>query len=78
MSYMFVTAACLTCGRPFTFNPDLVPSIRVNAQGQPDPNGTKEPICQSCVDRGNILREKKGLPPIVVLPGAYEAQEVPY
>jgi hypothetical protein len=58
---------CVGCRRLFAFNPDLVPSIRVN--------GTREPICQTCVDRVNPQRIANGLQPIVPLPGAYEAEE---
>jgi hypothetical protein len=56
----------------FTFNPARVPSFRINAQGQPDPAGTREPICADCVDRFNRRRAAAGLDPIVPLPGAYE------
>ena len=66
--YYFATAACVNCGHLFTFNPDLVPSVRVN--------GVREPICKACVDYANPVRVKNGLEPIRVLPGAYEpAQE---
>lgn len=76
MAFMFCSGHCLTCGGLFSFNPDLVPSVRVNAQGQPDPNGTREPICQNCMRLANEQREQRGLPPFPVLPGAYEPQEV--
>lgn len=75
MAYMLCTSNCFGCKRLFSYNPDLVPSIRVNSRGQADPNGTREPICQTCVERVNPLREKNGLEPIAVLPGAYDAQE---
>jgi len=77
MSYMFVMAPCIVCGNPFSFNPELVPSVRVNAHGKPDPNGKREGICRDCVERGNEVRKERGMPPIEILPGAYEAQEVP-
>lgn len=66
--YMFASAPCIGCGNVFSFNPDLVPSVRIN--------GVREPICQSCVDRVNPQRKAKGLPPIVPAPGAYSPQEV--
>ena len=69
MAFMFCTANCINCKRLFTFNPDLVPSVSVN--------GSKEPICRSCVEWANPLREAKGLPKIQVMPGAYEPQECP-
>jgi hypothetical protein len=68
MGFMFVVGACYGCKRPFSFNADKVPSIRIN--------GEREPICQSCVDRVNPQRVANGLEPIVPLPGAYEAEEV--
>ena len=37
-----------------------------------NPTGTREPICQACVDRANPERIKRGLAPIVPLPDAYE------
>ena len=72
MGIIYATSPCFGCGRLFIYNPDLVPSIRVNRQGQFDPNGSKEPICQNCVDRVNPQRIANGVPPITVLPGAYE------
>ena len=57
---------CVVCGRAFSFNPELVPSVRVN--------GVREPICRTCVERSNGERVKKGIPPIAVLPGAYDVE----
>ena len=76
MAFMSAMSPCIGCGQVFSYNPDLVPSIRLNAQGQPDPNGSREPICQSCVERVNPKRIANGLQPIVILPGAYEPEEV--
>jgi len=68
MGYMLATAPCVHCKQLFSFNPDLVPSVRVN--------GIKEPICKACVLWANPKRIAKGLEPIRILPGAYEPQEV--
>jgi hypothetical protein len=68
MAYMTAFAPCIGCKRPFAFNPDLVPSIRVN--------GEREPICRNCVEIANPKRIANGLEPIRVLPGAYDGQEV--
>lgn len=57
-------APCIGCGQPFAFHPHRVPSVVVN--------GSREPICQSCVDQANPRRIAEGLEPIVPLPGAYE------
>jgi hypothetical protein len=68
MGWMFVMGNCVVCGNLFTFNADRVPSAVVN--------GRREPICRACVERANPLRKAKGLPEIVILPGAYDAEEV--
>lgn len=66
--YMIVLGTCVGCGTTFGFNADRVPSVVVN--------GSREPICRNCVARANPVRAKNGLDPIVVLPGAYEPEEV--
>jgi hypothetical protein len=58
---------CYSCKALFSFNPNLVPSIRIN--------GNREPICQNCIERANPLRKANGLEEIVALPGAYDACE---
>jgi hypothetical protein len=67
MAYVFVTSACFGCSRIFSYHPNKVPSIPID--------GDRKPICQDCVTAVNPLREKNGLPPIVPLPGAYEAAD---
>ena len=64
MGYALATSHCLGCKRLFSYNPVRVPSLRVN--------GVREPICQSCIDRANPERIKKGLPPLVPHPDAYQ------
>ncbi len=64
MGYVFAHSICFGCKQPFAYNPMKVPSIRVD--------GVREPICQTCVDRINPERIKKGLPPIVPAADAYE------
>lgn len=65
MGYVMVMSPCIGCGRAFSFNPTLVPSISV--EGSP-----RRPICADCVARVNPMREKNGLPLIVPHPDAYE------
>jgi len=60
-------SACIGCRQPFFYNPVRVPSVTVN--------GSREPICRNCVERVNPTRVKNGLPPIVPLPGAYDAAD---
>lgn len=76
MGFMMATARCFGCKTMFCFNPDLVPSIRVNAAGQPDPKGEREPVCRVCIERVNPIRITNGLQPIVIPHGAYAPQEV--
>lgn len=56
---------CATCGRMMTFNPALVPSVRLH--------GEKVPVCRECIEAANPERERRGLPLIEIRPGAYEA-----
>ena len=63
---------CYTCGRMFGFSPTLVPSLPATLTN----TGCKEPVCRSCVERSNPERIKNGLPPIEILQGAYEGDEV--
>ena len=71
MAFMMAMGRCCACKQMFSFNPDRVPSVRVSV-----PDGPREPICRGCVERANPERVKRGLAPITVLPGAYEAEEV--
>ena len=77
MGYMFVLSPCFNCKTLISYNPERVPSIRVNRAGQPDPNGTREPVCRACIERANPVRIQNGLEPITILPGAYEPEEHP-
>lgn len=69
MGYMTVIGHCFACGILFSFNAEHVPSIRID--------GERQPLCRDCVGRANHLRKGQGLPPIHILPDAYEPQEVP-
>ena len=67
MGYVSVIGECFGCGRIFSFSPTKVPSIPID--------GDRKPICGNCVERVNPQRIANGLDPIVVLPGAYEADD---
>jgi hypothetical protein len=54
------TGTCMCCKRLFSFHPNKVPSL----------NG--QPICKECVDKANLIRVQKGLPPITYAPDAYK------
>ena len=80
--WVTVMSPCVECGQLFSYHPHHVPSIRVrralpgeqgNRQGWiADPEGHREPICESCVAIANPIREANGLPPVAVRPDAYE------
>jgi hypothetical protein len=65
MAVVAIFSQCVACKRPFFYHPHKVPSIRIDGQ--------REPICETCVARANVKRIANGLPPIEILPGAYEA-----
>lgn len=62
--------ACWLCKQVFMFNPDSVPSVLIDpVTGRPpdlggDPaRAQREPLCPTCVETVNPLREARGLPP---------------
>lgn len=67
--YVSAYGPCISCGHPFWFDPERVPSIRVR--------GEREPVCRHCIERANPERIKKGLPPIIIQPGAYLDEDLP-
>ena len=65
--YCFVIGSCVACGVPLNFNPNRVPSIRVN--------GEREPLCRGCFAQWNTIhRTSKGLEPIALDPQAYSPE----
>jgi hypothetical protein len=63
--FVFAMSACVACRRPFSYNPNAVPSIRIN--------GVREPVCRGCMDFANAERTKMGLEPHPIRADAYEA-----
>jgi len=61
MAYVFCNGICGSCGKVFTFHPNLVPSKN------------NIPFCKECVDAANPIRKKNGLSEIKYDPKAYEA-----
>lgn len=55
---------CVSCRKPFGFNPLYVPSVTVA--------GKREPICLACIVAVNPKRIANGLEPITPHPQAYE------
>lgn len=68
MGYLIALGPCVGCGRMFSFNPERVPSVRIN--------GEREPLCRDCVEIGNRFRVSQGKEPVPILPGAYDETEV--
>jgi hypothetical protein len=72
---------CWSCGRGFSFDPDLVPSVPIDPQTRKPPDvdpieggyerAVKQPICEQCIEMANEKRVADGREPIVVLPGAW-------
>lgn len=69
MAWMIVHGHCINCGYLFSFNPELVPSIRVK--------GEREPVCKDCITRANEARKLAGHSLFWIHPDAYGPQEVP-
>jgi hypothetical protein len=68
MGFLFCLGHCIACEKTLCFNPDHVPSIRVD--------GSREPLCFNCFTRWNkIHREDKGLEPVQLHPNAYGPAE---
>ena len=63
MGYAVAMGLCLVCRAPFGFNPNAVPSYRVN--------GNREPICESCMTVINAKRSALGLEPFPIRADAY-------
>lgn len=68
MGYLMAMGPCYGCGEVIAFNPERVPSVSID--------GHLHPICRECVARINPMREANGLPPVVLLPGAYDPEQV--
>lgn len=68
MGYVTLIADCGHCGRPFTSNPDFVPSLR-------RADGHQLVFCRACVEASAPERARCGLPPIHIHPLAYEVGE---
>jgi len=64
MGYALMFGSCINCRKVFGFNPNRVPSIRMN--------GVREPVCRECIERANPMRKQAGLPEFAIHPDAYE------
>ncbi len=68
MAYVFVMGNCI-CGAMMTYNPDKVPSVRID--------GERRAVCRTCIERANPKRIENGLEPVTIHPDAYEAAHWP-
>lgn len=75
MSAFLTLVPCASCGTFFSCNSTRVPSLRLNANGQPDPAGLRYPVCRACWDRRQAYRRERGLPEEHLMPGAYDPEE---
>ncbi|MEK0326432.1 MAG: hypothetical protein QQN63_12085 [Nitrosopumilus sp.] len=64
MGYIMATSACYGCKCIFSYNPQKVPSIRID--------GVREPVCELCIMAANRQREKLGLDLHVIHSDAYK------
>ncbi len=62
--WVMAYGGCFSCQKPFSFNPNKVPSIRMN--------GVKEPVCGDCMTLVNNQRVAIGQEPHFIHPDAYE------
>lgn len=60
MGYVTAFSPCGACKRPFTYNPNYVPSLK------------GAPFCESCIKAANKIRGENGLEPLLIHPQAYE------
>ncbi|WP_331732639.1 hypothetical protein [Streptomyces sp. NBC_00989] len=59
---------CISCGRPFMYDPERVVSVLVDTETgwYPEPGrrhrAVREPACHFCVRAANVERRRRGLP----------------
>lgn len=75
MGFLTAMSPCCACERVFSYNPNRVPSVRIDHTGRLSSAGERRPICEECIGHINVARAEKGLQPFPILPGAYEPAE---
>ena len=69
MTVMIVVSTCIGCNELISYNPEKVPSLRIE--------GVRHPLCKNCFNRWNkIHRTDKGLEPVYLHPDAYSGTKV--
>lgn len=71
MGYALITGPCFVCGRTFGYNPHLVPSVPIGADGKPAVGGQRQAICRTCAELANNHRRIAGLELFEVSDEAY-------
>lgn len=66
MAFMYCHSRCAGCRALIAYNPDLVPSLKIN--------GERQAICLVCLTRWSEIHCPDN--PVVPHPDAYEPQEV--
>lgn len=86
---LLALGGCYGCGKVMEFHPERVPSVVVCLECRRPTDlhaaecsraerrdGVRMPLCADCVRRKNEHLREQGLPPVEVLPGAYDGQIV--
>ena len=73
MGYAMVYDECLRCGYMFGFNPNKVPSFRLESSRWGA--NVKRPVCEPCIHMINADRKRKGVRQFVIPEDAYTAIE---
>jgi hypothetical protein len=77
MGEALLVFTCAACRAPAQANPNLVMSIAATWNGREyvsDPNGKREPVCESCARQllARFVREHLPVPPVVQEPDYFE------
>ena len=77
MGVALLVFACAACRAPAQANPNLVMSIPAIWNGKEyvaDPNGNREPVCESCARQllARFEREHLPIPPVAQEPDYFE------
>lgn len=68
---------CANCREVFGFNPDWVPSIKLDPEGHPAEDGTRRPLCRACAHKLQEILVAAGQAAPPIHPLAYEPEECP-
>ena len=66
MGYAIMHGSCFCCHKLFSFNPIKVPSVRDGAD-------VRQPVCRTCIEAANKIRQERGMDELSIHVDAYEA-----